>query len=204
MAKPKVPVSINGIEFDALISEERTLSAQIPEYAVEDGFSVSDSILLDAEALSMTLYVTNTPVTWHNRHGSDSNRVASVITALEKMYFNAEPVKIVTSERTYTDMAIENLTLSKSVEEGYSREIPISFKKIRITKATTTTIPASYCKSGTTGASAGTANTSSKSASNNSSGTNASNGSSNNSSNKSGDGSKSSILYSAAKSAGLI
>ena len=35
MARAKQPVSINGIEFDALIDESRTLEATVPEYSVE-------------------------------------------------------------------------------------------------------------------------------------------------------------------------
>ena len=69
MARAKQPVSINGIEFDALIDESRTLEATVPEYSVESGFSVSDAIILSPEKLDMTLFVTNTPVTWYNRHG---------------------------------------------------------------------------------------------------------------------------------------
>lgn len=61
MARAKQPVSINGIEFDALIDESRTLEATVPEYSVESGFSVSDAIILSPEKLDMTLFVTNTP-----------------------------------------------------------------------------------------------------------------------------------------------
>lgn len=165
MAKAKVPVTINGLEFDALISEERTLEATVPEYTVETGFSVSDTIILGAEKLSMTLYVTNTPVTWQKRHGTSQSRVSNVCSRLEQMYFNRTLVTIVTSEKTYRNMAIESIGFNKSLETGYAREIPISFKKVQKTSATTTTIPDSYGKSGTTGASGGTAGTSSGSSS---------------------------------------
>lgn len=170
MPNAKQPVSINGIEFDALISQEHTMEATIPEYSVEDGFSVSDAIILTNDTLQMVLYVTNTPVTWASRHGIDQNRVANVCDELERLYLAATPVTIVTSDRTYTNMAIESITLSKSVEMGYSREIPISFRKIRTTSAKKTTIPASYGKSGVSSASAGSANTGSGSRSSGSSG----------------------------------
>ena len=205
MARAKQPVSINGIEFDALIDESRTLEATVPEYSVESGFSVSDAIILNPEKLSMTLFVTNTPVTWYSRHGGDRNRVDNVVKQLEELYFAAEPVTIVTSDATYTNMAIESLSFSKSLEVGYAREIPISFKKIRVTSAKTTTIPDSYGKSGATGASAGTASTSSGSSGGGSSGggSGGSSGSSSGSSGSNGN-SKSSILYSAANSMGLM
>ena len=127
MARAKQPVSINGIEFDALIDESRTLEATVPEYSVESGFSVSDAIILSPEKLDMTLFVTNTPVTWYNRHGGSQNRVDSVVKQLEELYYAGEPVTIVTSDATYSNMAIESITFSKSTEVGYAREIPISF-----------------------------------------------------------------------------
>ena len=124
MGKATQPVSINGLEFDALIDESRTLEATVPEYSVESGFSVSDSVILNPEKLSMTLFVTNTPVTWYRRHGASPTRVDNVVKQLEELYFAKEPVTIVTSDATYTSMAIESITISKSLEIGYARQIP--------------------------------------------------------------------------------
>ena len=197
MGKVKVPVSINGLEFDALISESRSLIATVPEYSVEEGFAVSDCIILGAETLQMTVYVTNTPVTWYERHGSSRTRVRDVEKRLEQIYLNGEPVRIITNDAVYENMAIENIAFSKSLEAGYAREIPISFKKIRITKSRTTTIPSYYGKSGGTGTSAGSANTTTGSGgSGNSSGSDSDSNSNGNS--------KSSILYNVASSIGII
>nr|DAD95590.1 MAG TPA: neurotoxin [Myoviridae sp. ctg8M33] len=206
MGKATQPVSINGLEFDALIDESRTLEATVPEYSVESGFSVSDSVILNPEKLSMTLFVTNTPVTWYRRHGASPTRVDNVVKQLEELYFAKEPVTIVTSDATYTSMAIESITISKSLEIGYARQIPISFKKIRVTTAKTTTIPDSYGKSGATAASAGTASTSTGSSGGGSGSGSGSGGGSSGAGGSSGSNgnSKSSILYNAANSIGLI
>lgn len=193
MSKAKVPVSINGIEFDALISEERSFEASVPEYSVEEGFSVTDAIIIGSEKLSMTLFVTNTPVTWFRRHGSSQTRVMDICSQLEKLFLEGEPVTVITTDAVYKNMAIESIAFSKSLEQGYAREIPISFKKIRITTAKTTTIPASYGKSGTTGTSAGTAST-----------TTATSGSSGSTASSDSGSSKSSILYSVASSIGIL
>ncbi len=206
MARAKQPVSVNGIEFDALISQTDTLEATVPEYTVEDGFVVSDAIILNPEKLDMVLYITDTPVTWYSRHGSGQDRVETIVKQLQELYFTAEPTTVVTSAKSYTNMAIESLSISKSVEIGYAREVSISFKKIRVTSAKTTTIPDSYGKSGTTQASAGTASTSSGSSGGSSGSGSGSGGGSSGSGSNSGSsgGSKSSILYSAANSIGLI
>ena len=167
---------------------------------------MSDSIILSPEKMEMTLFVTNTPVTWYRRHGASQNRMDSVVKQLEELYFAKEPVTIVTSDATYTNMAIESMTISKSLEVGYAREIPISFKKIRITSAKTTTIPDSYGKSGATAASVGPASTSAASSGGSGTGSGSGSGGGTGSSSSSGSNgnSKSSILYNAASSIGLI
>ncbi len=197
MAKAKQPVSINDLEFDALISESKSYEATVPEYSVEEGFSVSDAIILSPEKLEMVLFVTDTPVTW--RQHAAQGRTERVCKQLEELYFKGEPVTVVTSDATYTMMAIESMTISKSLETGYSREIPINLKHIRTTTAKTTTIPASYGRSGATGASAGTASTSSASSGGSSSGSGSSGSGSSGNSNRKG-----SILYGAASSMGLL
>lgn len=206
MARAKQPVSVNGIEFDALISQTDTLEATVPEYTVEDGFVVSDAIILNPEKLDMVLYITDTPVTWYSRHGSGQDRVETIVKQLQELYFTAEPTTVVTSAKSYTNMAIESLSIAKSLEIGYAREISISFKKIRVTTAKTTTIPDNYGKSGATAASAGTASTSTGSSGGSSGSGSGSGGGSSGSSGSSGSNgnSKSSILYSAANSIGLI
>ena len=161
MARAKQPVQIDGIGFDALIDETKTYEADVPAYPVERGFEVSDTIILKPLSLIMTLFLTNTPVTWKTRHGTSPSRVQDVIKRLEALYFTREPVTVVTSERTYKNMAITSIELKKSLETGSSREIPIIFQEIRVTEAATTTIPASYGRSGTTGTNAGAASTNS-------------------------------------------
>lgn len=190
MSRAKQPVNINGIEFDALIEQSISYEANVPEYATEKGFSVSDNISLKPETLAMTLYVTDTPVTWKNRFGSDSDRVNSVVKQLEELFFSKQIVSVVTSDAVYDNLAITSLSISKSSETGYAREIPISLKKIIVTESSTVSLPSSYGKSGATEAPAGSANTSS--------GRTASS-TADSSREKSG-----SILYNAAKSIGII
>lgn len=225
MPKATRPVTIAGIEFDALISSDHTMEATVPEYATDVGFTVSDAIILKQETLSMVLYLTDTPVTWYQRHGKKRGRVKDVCTKLERLYYKAVPVKVVTADKTYTNMCIESIKISKSIEHGYAREIPISFRKIRQTKTKTAYIPRWYGKSGKTKTSTGTANTSSGtsgsgSSSNSgssyssygsssggggsSSGGGKSSGSGSSSSSKNSSGSSGSILYNAGSSLGII
>lgn len=209
MARKLQPVSVWGIEFDALIDETKSMTSTIPEYPVEKGFSVSDTIINDPIQFSATLYLTNTPVTWLHRHGSSNDRVKRICNDIEKKWFEKKLTKIVTSDTVYTNMGLTSISIKKSADIGYAREISISAKKVRVTKRKTVNIPTYVLKAGESMANAGKASTSkssSKSSSSSSSSSSGSSGSSGSSSKKSSSGSKksASILYGAASGLGLI
>lgn len=167
MAIKLKPVSIAGIEFDALISEDKNYTADIPEYPTEEGFPVSDTIVLKPIEINMELYVTNTPVTWLKRHGSGINRVNEVCKKLEELYFSKKLVKVMTTDTIYTNMGITSIAIAKSKEIGFARQITISMKKVYTTKRETVYIPAYLLKSGQTAANAGSASVSSTTSSSN-------------------------------------
>jgi len=198
MARAKQPVSVDDIEFDALIDSEEGYEADVPEYPTEKGFSVSDTIVLKADTLNMTLYVTDTPVTWRERTGSGPGKTEGVVRRLKDLYFAKKILEVTTTDCVYSNMVITSMNIKKSVEVGYAREIPISFKKIEVTETATAEIPASYGKSGKTAKAAGKASTTAAStAGSGSSGGSSASGSSSSSS-------RGSVLYNAASSFGLL
>lgn len=198
MARAKQPVSVDDIEFDALIDSEEGYEADVPEYPTEKGFSVSDTIVLKADTLNMTLYVTDTPVTWRERTGSGPGKTEGVVRRLKDLYFAKKILEVTTTDCVYSNMVITSMNIKKSVEVGYAREIPISFKKIEVTETATAEIPASYGKSGKTAKAAGKASTTAAStAGSSSSGGSSASGSSSSSS-------RGSVLYNAASGFGLL
>lgn len=198
MARAKQPVSVDGIEFDALIDSEEGYEADVPEYPTEKGFSVSDTIVLKADTLNMTLYVTDTPVTWRERTGSGPGKTEGVVRRLKDLYFAKKILEVTTTDCVYSNIVITSMNIKKSVEVGYAREITIAFKKIEVTETATAEIPASYGKSGKTAKAAGKASTTAAStAGSSSSGGSSASGSSSSSS-------RGSVLYNAASSFGLL
>lgn len=121
MSRKLQPVSVWGIEFDALIDETKSMTSTIPEYPVEKGFSVSDTIINDPIQFSATLYLTNTPVTFLYRHGSSNDRVKRICNDIEKKWFEKKLTKIVTSDAVYTNMGITSISIKKSADIGYAR-----------------------------------------------------------------------------------
>nr|DAI16848.1 MAG TPA: hypothetical protein [Caudoviricetes sp.] len=152
------PVSIEGITFDAMLDEQKNLKATIPTYPVEEGFPVSDTIILDPIGISMTLYVSNTPVTFLYRHSNSMDRVKKICDQIENLWLSRKLVKIVTSDTIYTDMGLTSISIKKSKDLGYAREISITASKIRVTSRKTASIPDYILKSGETMANAGKAN----------------------------------------------
>lgn len=205
----KQPVNINGIEFDAMLGEDYSLEASSPDYVVESGFTIGDSIILSAEVLTMTLFVSDRPVTFKSRFGG-SGRVDSVVKQLKELYYSKQLVSVTTPDAHYDNMAIQSLKISRTNEYGYAREVPITLKHIRTTATQTTSIPASYGKSGSTKAAAGTASTTAggSSGSGGSAGAGGSSGSgggsSGGSNGGSSGGSNGSVLYNVASSIGLM
>ena len=208
----KQPVSINGVEFDAMLGEDYSLEASSPDYVVESGFTIGDSIILSAEVLTMTLFVSDRPVTFKSRFGG-AGRVDSVVKQLKELYYSKQLVSVTTPDAHYDNMAIQSLKISRTNEYGYAREVPITLKHIRTTATQTTSIPASYGKSGSTKAAAGTASTTaggsgSSGVSAGSAGAGGSSGSgggsTGGSNGGSSGGSNGSVLYNVASSIGLM
>ncbi len=195
MSRAKQPVSIAGVEFDALINATETLEADAPAYPIETGYEISDSIIIKQKKLEMTLFISGSPVTWRNRLTGGESRVTQVVKQLKDAYYSKALVTVSTTDETYTDMAIISIAFTKTTEVGYAMEIPIVLVQVSTTSTATTTIPDSYGKSGATGASAGSASTTNDTVS----GSGASGSAGSTDSGKSG-----SILYGLATDIGLL
>ena len=193
------PASLDGIEFDALLKDEEQYSSTIPDYPVESGYKVHDSVLPDPLTIKTTLYLSNTPVTWKSRLGTSRTRVQDVLEQLRDAFWNREPVTYVTSSKTWKNMCIKSLDIQHDPEYGYARKIDVELKQVEVTATKTGVVPASYARGGASSASAGTASTKSTTASKPTSGA-----SNSTTTQKQESQSKASILYKAGKGLGLI
>ncbi len=206
--RTKKPCSINGIEFDALIDINDSLEADAPEYPVEDGYNVNDTIILKPRMISIVVALSNTPVTWKQRFGDTSSRIEEIQDKLFELYAERIPVTFFANDYVYENFCITSISFARSVDTGYALEIPITLKEIRKTSTKTTTIPDSYIRAGRSATNAGTATTgkskgiASSSSNSKSSSSSSSKGSS---SNSDGESKKNgSILYGLASTAGLF
>lgn len=66
----KQPASLGGFEFDAIIKRSETMTCDVPEYATEEGYSITDNICLKPRELEIEAIITNSPVTWAEQHAA--------------------------------------------------------------------------------------------------------------------------------------
>ena len=152
------PVNIGGIECDALIHHELAMEAEIPDYPVEEGYSVQDTMILKPRTLSLTVMVTNTPITF--RSHASPGRVQEVAARFQELYQSRQLITVTSAKGSFQNMGITSLSLPYDVSTKTSLEIPITLKEVLTTTAQTVTIPSEYGRGGDTGTTAGTANTS--------------------------------------------
>lgn len=151
MGKARIPASLNGIEFDCIVNRSRKYTADAPEYPVEKGFKVSDTLQRKPVTLDVTIFNTDMPVTWKVRH-SGKSRMREVEDALLDLFMSNQIVTFVTTDRVYENMVITSLTIPEG-EYLNAREISLSLKQITVTSKVT--ISEDYDQSGATGENAG-------------------------------------------------
>jgi hypothetical protein len=160
MAKTRIPVTIEAggerLRLDALMGSTETYEAAIPTYPTDEGFSVSDSIILDPATLAMTLYASESPVTWKG-NGRGAAHVLDTVEKLKGIYFSKSTVTIRTSDETYENYAIASIEIPKARESGASREIQVSFQQARAAESRTAALPDYLGRGGETGYNAGAA-----------------------------------------------
>ena len=196
MSKAKRPVKINGVEFDALISSSETHTSDVPDYPCENGYSVHDTIVTKPMELSLTLFLSNNPVTWYNRLGNSVDRVQVVEEKLRALFASRQVFTVLTATDKYKNMCFTSVGISKSKENGNGRGIDVTLKQVSITNTRTTSIPVTYGKSGASMSNAGNAGTSGASTKGTSS--------ESKTNEKASSKNKASMLYNAASNFGLI
>ncbi len=155
----KRPTTLGDIEFDVLVNETADYKAEIPQYPVEDGYSVSDNISLSPLTINITVIASNLPVTYKDYFGSNKHRMEAVRGKLIELYKSRKPVTYrSTISGMYRNMVISSMSIPRK-DMSKAVEIAIGLTQIRITKAKVVDVVSSCSRSGATGTSAGTAST---------------------------------------------
>ena len=137
--KPKA--AIGEVILDVAISETHTLQARATDHPVESGCSVIDHIQPLPDSIQLEGVISNTPTAFLGLPALGLRQASDAFQQLEELMKNGQPVQIVTSLKTYKNMALENLTIKRSAANSDALCFTCSAKQIRMVESQVISIP---------------------------------------------------------------
>ena len=128
-----MPVFIDGYEIDVATDENHDFSSDITSEPVESGSNITDNIRIIPSTVSLTGIVSDTPIgTLAKRRNPDESNSETALDFLLAIRDSREPVTIETDLRTYSNMAMQKLSVPKSATTGDALNFTATFKEVRI------------------------------------------------------------------------
>ena len=152
------PTMIGDLALDCTVTETHTATSTVTEHPVESGAKITDHIRPDPVQLSITGIVSDTPIGSRQVQRSIAVGGASVQVTqqepptsttgygraawakLDAIRTAAKPVKVVTRDKTYENMALVSLSVPKESKTGGALYFTAQFKQVRIVYNRTTKV----------------------------------------------------------------
>jgi len=152
------PTLIGDLALDCTVTETHTATSTVTEHPVESGAKITDHIRPDPVQLSITGIVSDTPIGSRQVQRSIAVGGASVQVTqqepptsttgygraawakLDAIRTAAKPVKVVTRDKTYENMALVSLSVPKESKTGGALNFTAQFKQVRIVYNRTTRV----------------------------------------------------------------
>lgn len=124
---------INNFLLDCLLSDNHTFAAEVTKFPVESGGTITDNIRNEPLVVVMDCLVSNTPIGQLVDLRDKVNEPAdAAYDMLLKVRSDRLPVTIRTSLRTYSNMALSNLTIPRASGRGDELRFTATFQEIEI------------------------------------------------------------------------
>ncbi len=134
--------AIGEVILDVAISETHTLQARATEHPVESGCSIIDHIQTLPDSIQLDGIISNTPTAFLGTPFFESGNYADeAFRQLEELMKSGQPVQIVTSLKTYKNMALENLTIKRTAANSDALCFSCSAKQIRMVESKIISLP---------------------------------------------------------------
>lgn len=145
------PGKIGDLVLDLLIQEDEELSNLVTQFPVEDGSPAADHVVNQATTLTLTGFVTNSPIKSHGGvqdeqaratvqdpdrvTGTDINFAELALVYLRKLRLEKTLVQVTTRRGTFDDMLIQKITRTKNKDTGDALVFTINmiqFRKVKL------------------------------------------------------------------------
>ena len=136
--QPTAIMSLNDLNnaflFDAVIDRTEQMQANVTQYAVEDGTTITDGAILSLPRMTVSGIISATPLTWKGYHAQGYTGATNEVEKLKNLWKKRKRVSVITRNRVYDDMLISGLTISESedIKQGY--EISVELTKAETAK----------------------------------------------------------------------
>jgi hypothetical protein len=144
---------ITEIPMDACISRNYDFRAQVTQFPIETGSTVTDHVHLQPDELTLEGMVSNVPVTevptvldlrgdaQASPGATAGGRAQQAYDALLTVFRKRLPLTVFTEHNIYEDMILESLSIPKDRVTGDSLKFSASLKKIYTVKTLTASLP---------------------------------------------------------------
>lgn len=133
--------AIGEVILDVAISETHTLQARATEHPVESGCSIINHIQVMPDSIQLDGIISNTPTAFLGLPALGLRQASDAFQQLEELMKSGQPVQIVTSLKTYKNMALENLTIKRTAANSDALCFSCSAKQIRMVESKIISLP---------------------------------------------------------------
>ena len=143
-------VTINGYAIDAVVSEDVSFDADVTEFPVESGASITDHVRVKPAVISLDGIVSDTPIgpiaalrdnpLFITPGLGGSLPSDEAYDALWRILNAAETITVATSKRVYDNMVLQSLAISHTATDGDSLRFKATFKQIAMVTTTRTIV----------------------------------------------------------------
>jgi len=148
----KVRAKVGLVQFDCSVSETHSDEATVTEHPVEEGTNISDHIRKGPASLELNGIVTNTPIVYLASLQAISpldgdlapvqDRAELAYAELQQIMKDGRTVEVVTSLRTYQNMALTGMSVTRDATTGQVLNCSLSLREITVAVTQTVKAPA--------------------------------------------------------------
>lgn len=132
---------LGAIELDLTIDEMHQRNAEVSDFPIESGGQIQDHISNGPRKLTITGFITDTPVEFGF---ALSSRVQDAFDALEELYDSRTPFDVVSGLKSYKNMCFESLDMPRKREGAL--QFTATLKQLTVVSSEYVAIPETKVK----------------------------------------------------------
>jgi hypothetical protein len=157
------PGSIGDLVLDVLLQEEEDMPNKVTQYPVEDGSAASDHVVNEPTILTITGFISNSPIHTHTGDidgkarvtrkgddqltGTDINFTDLALAYLRKIRLEKKTVTVKTKRGTWENMLVQRVNRAKNKDTGDAMIFTITLVEFQPVKLVFVSAPRTRTKS---------------------------------------------------------